>query len=221
MPLTETGLDLLITGFGPFPGVPRNPSAALAQRLAASGRLQRSGVRTGALVLPTRYEAIDRSLRPALLRLAPRAVLLLGVAARRTFICLERQALNRASRLIPDAGGRMASRLTLETGAAGIRRASFGLPPLLAAMRAAGLPARLSSHAGFYLCNAVYFAVLGDAGLAKGRAPVVFVHIPMPKVGTRPKGRDRRPTLDAMERGLAALARRLAVTARNRLGIAR
>ncbi len=213
-PFPGTRLDLLITGFGPFPGVPRNPSAALARRLVASGGLRRSGMRAGALILPTRYEAIDRMLRPALLRFAPRAVLLLGVAARRKAVCVERQALNRASRLMPDAGGRMASRLALEAGAPNGRRARASLPALLVAMREAGLAGRLSSHAGFYLCNAVYFATLGDGDLARRRVPVVFVHIPMPKVGSRRKGRDARPTLDAMEKGLVALAQRLLRTAR-------
>ena len=96
---------LLITGFGPFPRVPRNPSGLLAEHVAASPRLRVAGIRASALVLPTTYGAVDAMLRPAIAREVPDAVLMIGVAARRREVCVERQALNRVSRLFPDASG--------------------------------------------------------------------------------------------------------------------
>ena len=96
---------LLITGFGPFPRVPRNPSGLLAEHVAASPRLRLAGIRASALVLPTTYGAVDAMLRPAIAREVPDAVLMIGVAARRREVCVERQALNRVSRLFPDASG--------------------------------------------------------------------------------------------------------------------
>ncbi len=73
--------------------------------------------------------------------------------------------------------------------------------PLLNALRGAGVPAKTSIDAGRYLCNASYFAMLDDAG---PKPPLVaFVHIPMPRSHARS---DRRPTLQAMSRGLTEAA---------------
>jgi pyroglutamyl-peptidase len=49
---------LLITGFGPFPGVPRNPSAALARRIGALARPKTGGIPVRVLILRTTYAAI-------------------------------------------------------------------------------------------------------------------------------------------------------------------
>ncbi len=55
----SAALRLLVTGFGPFPGMPANPSAALAQRVAGSRPLAAvSASRPASLVLPTTYAAI-------------------------------------------------------------------------------------------------------------------------------------------------------------------
>lgn len=188
---------LLVTGFGPFPRVPRNPSGVLAERIARSRRFRLRGVEVESLVLPTSYGAIDAVLRPTLARFRPDAVLLLGVAARRRAVCVERQALNRVSRLFPDASGRTGTRLAVSPRAPLVLRPRAPVGALLRAVRAGAVPARLSRDAGRYLCNASYFAVLEDAG--REGPLVVFVHVPMPR-GSRP--RDPRPTLIGMERAI-------------------
>jgi pyroglutamyl-peptidase len=189
---------LLVTGFGPFPRVPRNPSERLARAIAAHPRLRLRGIAARALVLPTTYPSVDRDLLPALREMAPDAVLMLGVAARRRHVSLETRAVNRVSRLFPDASGRVAARLAYRAGEPHVRRARAPLAMLLRAMRDAGLDARASRDAGRYLCNASSYAAL-----AEGRAPTVFVHIPLPR--GQALG-DRRPTLRAMERGLIEAA---------------
>ena len=89
---------LLITGFGPFPRVPDNPSARVARRLAALPHLRRIlGQAPDGLVLDTRYAALDTQLVPALAR-EPAAVLMIGVAASRRRVCVETRAVNRVSR---------------------------------------------------------------------------------------------------------------------------
>lgn len=194
---------LLIVGFGPFPRVPRNPSGVLAARVAASRRFALRGHAAEALVLPTAYQAIGAVLRPALLRERPAAVLMLGVAPRRRVLCVEAQALNRASRLFPDAAGAVSTRLALALERPLRIRSRAPAPALLRALRAARLPARVSLDAGRYLCNAAYFAVLAEAGCEGPLA--AFIHVPMPRASSRC---DRRPTMSAMALGLteAALA---------------
>ncbi len=200
---------LLITGFGPFPGVPDNPSARLARRLAASPHLRRIlGACPDCLVLDTRYSALDTQLAPALAR-KPGAVLMLGVAARRSRVSVEARAVNRVSRLFPDAGGRVGGRLALEPGGAPLRRSAAAMP-VGVALRRAGLDAVPSRDAGRYLCNASYYRVLGEG------CPATFLHIPMPPRTRRPKagGGRRRPVLDLWAVAFAEAARVLVLRGR-------
>jgi pyroglutamyl-peptidase len=195
--------DLLVTGFGPFPGVMRNPTAALAPMVA--GRLKASGVDARALVLPTSYARGLPLLARELERLKPRAVLMLGLAAKSRFIRIEAFARIDASPTSPDAGGAMPQRVA---GSAMPLASTAALEPALAAMRKAGLRARLSPSAGRYLCNASYAVVL--AAMPR-EAPVLFVHIPWPRGwrGVRPASTVAgwRPGMGALERALAQAAR--------------
>ena len=188
---------LLVTGFGRFPRVPRNPSALLAEAVAASPRLQRAGIACRSLVLPTAYAAIEATLLPEIARLAPDAVLMLGVAARRREICIETIARNRVSRLFPDAEGRPAASLCFRAGAPAALHGRAASPSLLRALRSRNVPARFSRDAGRYLCNAAYYAALAAGGRGAGRT--VFVHVPLP-------GPSRRPSLAEMEAALVSLA---------------
>jgi len=174
---------LLVTGFGPFPRVPVNPSAELAARIAGDPRLRRLlGKPPRLLILRTAYEAIPAMLEPALSQ-HPDAVLMIGVAGRARRVRVETRALNRASRLFPDASGRVAGRLALDRDGPAIRR-SAPAARVLVALRRRGLAAKSSRDAGRYLCNASYFRALAES------CPVVFLHIPpLPRVG-------RRTTLD-------------------------
>ena len=200
---------LLITGFGPFPTVPDNPSARLARRLAASPHLRRIlGHAPDCLVLDTRYDALDTGLAPALAR-GPRAVLMIGVAARRSRVCVETRAVNRVSRLFPDASGAVGRSLAFDPDGPAQRR-SAAAAQVRVALRRAGLDAAASREAGRYLCNASYYRVL-----ATGR-PALFLHIPMPPRTRRPKpgGGRGRPALDLWAEAFIEAARVLALRGR-------
>lgn len=203
-----SGLRLLVTGFGSFPLVPINPSATLARRVAASPRLRRSiGASPRLLVLNTSYAAISAELEPAL-ALRPDAVLMIGVARRATRIRVEGRAINRASRLFPDASGSVAARLTLDPGGPPARRSASAAPVRVALRRVGAVASR---DAGRYLCNASYYRVLGEG------CPAVFVHIPPLPDASRPRRVERplrRRPLDAWTEALVDAALTLLVHAR-------
>jgi pyroglutamyl-peptidase len=193
---------LLVTGFGPFPRVPRNPSERLARALAGHPRLRLRGIEARALILATTYPAVDAVLVPHLRETRPDAVLMLGVAARRRHVSVETRAVNRVSRLFPDGGGRVAARLAFRPGGPHVRPARAPIAGLIRRLRASGLDARASRDAGRYLCNASSYAALEAGG-----APTIFIHIPLPRSDAR---LDRRPDARAMERGLLEAALLLA-----------
>jgi pyroglutamyl-peptidase len=188
---------LLVTGFGPFPGMTRNPSAEIAPRVAASPRWRRMGVDASALVLETSYAAVGRELEPALRDGRFDAVLMIGVAGRARRVRIETRALNRARTLVPDASGRYPqASLAAAPGSRASLAAAARMKPLL---RRAGVACERSQEAGGYLCNAAYFAALAQT------VPVVFLHIPKPARATRLR-RDagKRPRLNPQERVVAA-----------------
>lgn len=189
-------MRVLLAGFGPFPGAPLNPSAAVAQALARRRRPALAALERSVHVFATRYTAVDHDL-PKLLANKPDIVLIFGLAARRRQICIETRARNARSLLFPDAGGRRGSTGFIEAGGPD---ALFGRAPfyrLLGAARASKAPVRLSRDAGRYLCNYIYWRGLERA--PHGRPLVQFVHIPAVARQSRPLhrgGKKRRaPTL--------------------------
>jgi pyroglutamyl-peptidase len=191
--MTNQGMTLLITGFGPFPGAPRNPTGPLAKTIAA--RLGRRGFAARAKVLHVSYAEGLPALRRALERKKPRAepcaVLMLGLASRGRPVRVERYARPAARMLAPDASGARPPRLGAIDG--GPLAATASVQPALARLRACGLPARLSASAGRYLCNAAYALALHWAHGQRSRPPVLFIHIPRlkPLPGVTPKRRAR------------------------------
>lgn len=182
---------ILITGFGRFPGMPVNPSAALADMLARS---RRSGLPSPQLlVLPTRW-ATAQHFADELERRAPDIVLMIGVAARRRHICIERRAVNVTGGFPDTTRNRPVTRV-IDPSAPHAVCAAARLAPALHALRLAGVPARISRDAGRYICNALAFPAYLWAN-ADGRRIALFVHIPRPRAGL---------TLRAMARALEAL----------------
>ncbi len=150
---------LLVTGFGPYPGVPRNPTTPLVETVAAA-RL--AGVATA--LLPTTWQVCEEIAARAR---AYDGVVMFGVAPSARRIRYERVSLPTAGRH-PDAAGALP--------VAAPRYATSRLPvaELAKAARGAGFPVALSHSAGTYICNASYGAALAS------NPHTLFVHIPLP-----------------------------------------
>jgi pyroglutamyl-peptidase len=183
---------VLITGFGPFPGAPFNPSAALAKALARRRRPALAGIERSTHVFATTYASVDRDV-PKLFaqKQRPDVVLMLGVAGRRRQLCIETRARNAVSLLFPDASGHRPRHGVIKLrGPAALT----GNAPFARLAGAAATKARLSRDAGRYLCNYVYWRALEHA---RGTRPLVqFVHIPPVSAKPRRLRRSRKsPTL--------------------------
>jgi pyroglutamyl-peptidase len=180
-------MRVLITGFGPFPGAPFNPSAALAKALARRRRPALAGIERVTHVFATTYASVDRDL-PKLFAQKPDIVLMFGVAGRRRQLCIETQARNAVSLLFPDASGYRPRHGVIKLrGPAALA----GNAPFARLAGAAGAKARLSRDAGRYLCNYVYWRALEQV---RGTRPLVqFVHIPPVDAKPRPRRRSKRP----------------------------
>lgn len=206
-------LSILVCAFGPFPGVPLNPSQRTARDVLALRRPALADVDLRLEILPTRWEALAR-LDARLTALSPDAVLLFGVAARRRKVCVEALAAN-VARAHPDAARRHPPERRLLAGAPEKLSSLVPAPIRAVALRRSGIRATASRDAGRYLCNASYFHALAwAAGAGRGAPPVLFVHLP--RRNGRPAGTSRAAMARALSDLLVAVAAQARVAARLR-----
>ncbi|MFY9692228.1 MAG: pyroglutamyl-peptidase I [Xanthobacteraceae bacterium] len=177
-------MRVVLAGFGPFPGAPFNPSAALVEALAHRRRPALAGIERITHIFATTYAAVDREI-PRLVATKPDIVLIFGLAGRRRALCIETRARNAVSILFPDASGYRPKSSIIAEGGPGARRGNAPFAQLLAAVRPLGVPARLSRDAGRYLCNYAYWRALEQS--RDGGPLVQFIHIP--PVGLKPRRR--------------------------------
>jgi hypothetical protein len=79
-------LRILVTGFGPFPGAPYNPTQALVARLMRLRRPAFADVELSSHIFPVTYKAVDRELPLALAKHKPHAILTFGLAGRTKYL---------------------------------------------------------------------------------------------------------------------------------------
>jgi len=202
---------ILLTGFGPFPGAPFNPTTPLIERLARTRRPVLADVEIVPHVFATSYAAVDRELPRLIARHNPDALLMFGLAPRAGFLRIETRARN-ALALSPDAGGATPRSRAIATG----EPAALAMPGparhLLAAAGAARVPAALSRDAGRYLCNYLCW----QAALAARKGPRIAAFVHVPNTGRKPlrPGKKRRFTLDDLTRAGSRLLAEVAAAAR-------
>jgi pyroglutamyl-peptidase len=166
-------LSILLTGFGPFAKVERNPSE---QIVAALGGSRVDGHEVVGRVLPVSAEQTPVAVRTALAETTPAIAFLLGVAPGRAALTVERVAVNVFDFEDPDNDGAQPIDVPIEGDGPAAYFATLPVRRIVAAWRAAGIPGALSDTAGTYLCNAaMYTALHATAG---ERLPAGFVHLP-------------------------------------------
>jgi pyroglutamyl-peptidase len=206
-------VKILITGFGPFPGTPFNPTGPLVKRLAQLRRPALAQVTIVPHVFPTSYAAVDRDLPRLIARHRPDALLMFGLASRTQHLRIETRARN-ALALLPDAGGASLRRGAIVAG----QMAALAMPApvrrLLTAVRSAGVPAALSRDAGRYLCNYLCWRATEAADKTGGPRLAAFVHVPNIPRGARRPGNRRRLTLDDLTRAGNSILTALVAAAR-------
>lgn len=166
-----------VAGFGPFPGVPKNPSAEIVRAIATMQRFRAAGIALDSAIFETAYGAAE-SVLETLIAKEPDAVVLFGVAGSAKHIRVETIARNRASILHPDHARFTPAARKLSAEGVPLLKVRGQAMRMRAAIRATGVKAELSIDAGSYLCNAVFYRALAATAGAK-RAPLTyFIHVP-------------------------------------------
>lgn len=166
---------LYLTGFGAFPGVTDNPTAAVARILDGAAV---AGCVVMAEVLPVAWRAAAAQVEASVARLQPLAILHLGLAVDATTLRLEQNATNRLAFRVADVAGAQpqGEPVTLDLPLDTVLATAVDLAAVVAALTDAGLIADASTDAGSYVCNATYFGSL--LRQAVGGPMVLFLHVP-------------------------------------------
>jgi pyroglutamyl-peptidase len=169
---------ILLTGFGPFPGVEENASSKLVPALAATAREAFAEHAFLSEILDTAWDSAPARVAALLAHHKPHLALHFGVAREAQGFRLERLALN-ACRVAADATGALPSHAALSLDGPICRASHLDTAALAARLEGRGYPVSLSDDAGAYLCNAVLYHSLAAAeALGRGACRSGFVHIP-------------------------------------------
>ena len=170
-------LRILITGFGPFPRAPFNPTMSLVKRLTQLRRPAFSDVDFTGHIFHVTYGTVDRELPDLVARLRPDAMLMFGLAGRTDHVRIETRARNAVTTTFPDADRKVARNGSIVDGA---EAATFGphTARLLRAARGTGIDARPSRDAGSYLCNYLSWRAIEATRSEHGPRLAAFVHVP-------------------------------------------
>lgn len=195
-------MNVLLTGFGPFPGAPYNPTGPLVTTLA---RIAHPGVRRRAHVFRTSYAAVDGELPALLARERPDVLIMFGLAARTRHLRIETVARNVLSMVVPDVTGVLPQAETIALS--GVETVPLPVPAkrLVAAARAAGAPAMLSRDAGSYLCNYLCWRACEATSNPGSPQFAAFVHVPLVARSRHGRARGAALTVAELERASEAI----------------
>lgn len=165
-------MSILFTGFEPFGGASVNPSweavSLLPEKIA--------GQRVHKLQLPTVFGQAADLLRQEIARLRPEVVICCGVANGRTAVTPELVAINYRFARIADNAGQAFSGAPIDPEGPAAYMTRLPVHEMITAAQTESIPAQLSLSAGAYVCNDVYYALLGCEDEFGHRG--LFVHVP-------------------------------------------
>jgi pyroglutamyl-peptidase len=173
--MTLPSKTIVVTGFEPYGGRRINPAGEVAKALDGSAIDEFAVI--GA-ILPVSQRGLGERLEALLAELKPAIVISLGLAPGEPMIRLERFGLNLLDFEIADNDGARLADAPIEANGSTALRASLPLRDIERGLLEAGIPARLSSTAGTFLCNATLYSLIR---ILEERFPASlggFIHLP-------------------------------------------
>lgn len=184
-------MKILVTGFKPFLGETINPSEELANKLSLISSVE-------AFILPVSFEKSFQILKNKIAMVKPDFIIMIGQAAGRTNVCLEKVALNWIQTENADESGFVPETGRIVPGGDLALMTGFPIDQVFLGLKKAGFPVEISFSAGTYVCNDLYFRVLNEYK----EMYAIFVHVPL--LPEQLKQEDARPFMN-FERQLEVL----------------
>ena len=190
-------MRVLVTGFEPFGGHPENVSWEVARRVTCRAT---EGIELAVELLPVSFTRVAHSLHKAVERYTPDVVIMLGQSALTDRVKLERVALNLMDSAMGDNDGYKPSEETIYSGENNALFTTLPIKRLHAAIVAEGIPTKISTSAGVYVCNRLYYEALRMCRC--GTMQALFIHLPLYEEQTTTNSEARRMPMADMVKAI-------------------
>lgn len=184
---------VLVTGFEAFGSHAVNPSQLIAEALNGSTLY---GAEVIGVVLPVDF---NRSVEQAIQKIElshPDLVVSLGLFASTQSVEVETIGVNLKRYQKEDGSWSFPQRIN--RNGPFLRTTSLPTREIASKIRDAGIPAKQSFFAGLFICNALYYGVLGYAVDQQLNMTVVFIHVPLLD-SQDPQGMSLEKMIDAVK----------------------
>ena len=170
-------MKLLVPGYPPFDAFPMNSTHQLIESMKVSPPSELDGLNGSVLFEIVAFDNTDSALqkqtmlasyRALIDRYEPDICLFCGQAAANTKLAFEALAVNVYKGAIIEPDGPAAYWSTLPDQ-----------EDLVRALNEAGIPAKLSYHAGTHLCNHILYTALHESATGPRTMKAGFLHLPM------------------------------------------
>jgi len=178
VPLGMSGVSsskvVLVTGFEPFGVYLTNPSQLIAETLNGSTLNDAEII---GIVLPIDFDKSVEITRDAIEQYHPDMVISLGLHAKSPMIEVEKIGFNLKRYQKDDGTWSFPQRI--DKNGPFLRITSLKTNDIARKIRDANIPARQSFFAGMYICNALFYEVLGFAEDQNLNSTIGFIHVPL------------------------------------------
>jgi pyroglutamyl-peptidase len=203
---------ILLTGYEPFGEFETNPTSRLAEALDGT---EIDGVRVVGRELPVVFDDALPAVRAYVDEHDPVAVVSTGLMPGRAVLTVERVGINvRDYDDVPDNTGATPVDHPVVPDGPDAYFATLPVRDLVAELRAAGVPARLSNTAGTHLCNNILYATRHYSETEGLNLQSGFIHTPFSHEQVARRGTDD-PSMafETMRSGLETVLAQLVATA--------
>jgi pyroglutamyl-peptidase len=165
---------VLVTGFEPFGTHDINPSQLIAETLNGSIISNASVI---GIVLPVNFSTSVEKAKEAIALFHPDVVISLGLNAKATGVEIEKIGVN--MKRYPLENGRWSFPRRIDSKGPFLRITSLKTSGIVRKIHEADIPVKQSYFAGSYICNALFYEVLGYVKDQNLPISVGFLHMPL------------------------------------------
>ena len=165
---------VLVTGFEPFGMYSTNPSQVIAETLNGSTLNDAEII---GIVLPVNFTTSVVRAIEAVELYHPDVVISLGLNAKAKVIEVEKIGVN--IKRYPKDDGSWSFPQRIDTQGPFLRITSLNTHDIARKIRDADIPSKQSFFAGSYICNALFYGVLGYAKDQNLNTSIGFIHVPL------------------------------------------
>lgn len=189
---------VIVTAFEPFGEFEDNPTQKILTELPAF----LYDAKIIKVTLPVIWNQAFSELLPVIDKHQPTLILMLGLAAGRTHVNIERVAINIASAKNPDNLGQVCYEKPIEKVGPDAYFTNLPLEDIMQRLHRKQLPAVISNTAGTYLCNQIMYQVLHHIQQTESQTKAGFIHMPLlpEQVTQKPQypSLEKRHTMDTV-----------------------